>query len=179
MRAHPTPADDAPRPTLVIVVMGVAGAGKTTVGQRLAATLGWPFADADAYHSPENVARMRRGEGLTDAERQPWLATLAALIADHVARRAPLVLACSALRRTYRTTLAPASLGDAVRFVHLQVSAATLAERLATRPGHYAPPALLASQLATLEPPAPDEGVLTLDGEQPVEAIVAEIVERV
>lgn len=162
--------------TVVVVLMGVAGAGKTTVGRRLADVLGWTFADADAYHSPANVARMRRGEGLTDAERAPWLASLAALVADHVARCAPLVLACSALRRGYRATLAPVALGDAVRFAYLRVSPATLAARLATRPAHYAPPALLASQLETLEEPAPGEDVLTLDGEQPVDALVDAIV---
>lgn len=159
--------------TIVIVMMGVAGAGKTTVGERLAASLGWEFADADAFHSPENIARMQRGEGLTDEERAPWLAALAAAIADHVLRRAPLVLACSALRHTYRDTLAPASLGSAVRFAYLRVSRATLAQRLASRHGHYARPSLLESQLETLEEPTPDEGVLIVDGEQAVDTIVA------
>ena len=163
----------APAPPIVIVIMGVSGAGKTTVGERLASTLGWAFADADDYHSAENIARMRRGEGLTDAERAPWLHALAALIADHVARATPLVLACSALRRSYRATLAPDTLGTAVRFAHLQVSPETLAARLRARAGHYASGTLLASQLATLEPPGTDEGVLVLDGERTPEEIVA------
>ena len=153
--------------------MGVAGAGKTTVGERLASARGWPFADADDYHSAENVARMRRGEGLTDAQRAPWLRALAALIADHVTRGAPLVLACSALRRSYRSTLAPEALGSTVRFAHLRVSPETLAARLGARAGHYASGTLLASQLATLEPPDPDEDVLTLDGERTPDEIVA------
>ena len=161
--------------------MGPAGAGKTTVGERLAAALGWRFADADAFHSPENVARMRRGEPLTDADRAPWLAALRAHIADTLARdpRARgdrLVLACSALRRAYRDALVPSEVPlGAVRFVYLHVGRDELARRLAARRGHYMPPALLDSQLATLEEPAPDEGVVTVDAERPVDDVVAAV----
>jgi gluconokinase len=155
--------------TRVIVLMGVAGAGKTTVGLRLAESLGWAFADADAYHPTENVARMSRGEALTEAQRAPWLAALAALVTDHVRRDVPLVLACSALRRTYRDVLAPAT------FVYLRVSAPVLAQRLVARAGHFAPPALLESQLATLEPPDHEPETITVDGERPPDALVAEI----
>jgi gluconokinase len=161
----------------VIVLMGVAGAGKTTVGRALADALGWRFADADAFHTPESVARMHRGEPLDDAARQPWLDALRAHAADALARGERLVLACSALKRAYRDALVPADAPrGSVRFVHLRVSPAELAQRLATRTGHFAPPALLDSQLATLEPPAPDEDdALTVDGEQPVDAVVGRV----
>ncbi|MBV9881263.1 MAG: gluconokinase [Gemmatirosa sp.] len=167
--------DRAGRPA-VVVLMGVAGAGKTTVGQRLAASLGWSFADADAFHPPENVERMRRGAALTDDDRRPWLDALRAHVGAALARHEHLVLACSALRRVYREALVPAeATPDAVRFVHLAVSPAELARRLATRPGHFAPPALLGSQLATLEDPTPDEHVPVVDGELPVDAVVERI----
>jgi len=162
---------DAPS---VVVLMGPAGAGKTTLGERLAASLGWPFADADAYHPAANVAKMRRGEGLTDADRWPWLAALRELISTTLARGGRLVLACSALRRAYRDALVPPDAPPgAVRVVYLHVGRDELARRLATRVGHYAPPALLDSQLATLEEPAPEEGVAWLDAERPADAVVA------
>ncbi|HEU4630866.1 MAG TPA: gluconokinase [Gemmatimonadaceae bacterium] len=162
---------------LVIVVMGVAGAGKTTVGQRLAAALGWPFVDADDVHPPANVARMRAGLPLTDADRAPWLDALARLVAEAVAERRALVLACSALTRAYRRRLVPPGTAGAVRFVHLHATPALLAERLAGRPGHFFPPALLESQLDTLETPGAGEPapVLTLDAAASPDALVAEI----
>src|SRR5689334_16405247 len=116
--------------------MGPAGAGKTTVGERLAASLGWPFADADAFHPAANVEKMRRGEGLTDADRAPWLAALRDHIAATLAAGGHLVLACSALRRAYRDALLPADApAEAVRFAYLHVSRETLARRLARRRG--------------------------------------------
>jgi gluconokinase len=156
---------------MVIVVMGPAGAGKSLVGARLAAALGWPFHEGDAFHPPDNVARMRAGTPLGDAERGPWLAALAALVAGRVAEGAPAVLTCSALRRAYRRALVPPGApAGAVRFVYLRADAALLAARLAGRTGHFFAPALLASQLAALEPPgdgAPGDReagpVLTLD----------------
>jgi 6-phosphogluconate dehydrogenase len=162
---------------MVIVVMGPAGAGKTTVGRALATALGWTFADADDFHPPANVARMRAGQPLGDAERAPWLAALAAHVARCVAGGQGAVLACSALRQRYRAALVPPGTAHAVRFVYLHVDAAVLAERLAVRAGHFFAPALLASQLATLEPPGADEPapVLTLDGDQSPAAIVAAI----
>jgi gluconokinase len=162
-------------PPTVVVLMGVSGAGKTTVGERLAESLGWRFADADAFHPPENVERMRRGEGLTDAHRWPWLAALRARVRDALARREPLVLTCSALRRAYREALVPPEAGDAVRVAFLRVSRDELARRLAARVGHFMPPTLLDSQLATLEPPAADEGVVTVDAEGDVDAVVAAV----
>jgi gluconokinase len=167
----------------VVVVMGPAGAGKTTVGLARADALGWRFRDADDFHTPASVERMRRGEPLSDADRAPWLAALRAAIADDLARAARgepgAVLACSALKRAYRDALVPADARPHdVRFVYLDVSARTLQARLATRPGHFATGTLLASQLATLEEPAPTEDALTVDGEQPVDAVVAEVVRQ-
>lgn len=134
--------------------MGVAGAGKTTVGRELAQAIGWEFHDADEYHSPENIAKMHRGDALTDDDRLPWLATLRALIASIVRESRHAVLACSALKQSYRELLVSPDIPDvAVRFAYLDVPAAELELRLAHRPHHFAPPALLASQLATLEPP--------------------------
>jgi gluconokinase len=173
-----------PRPgAAVIVVMGPAGAGKTTVGRALADALGRHFYDADDFHDPANVARMRRGEALTDADRAPWLAALSGVIAREigdVSRGGPgAVLACSALRRAYREALMPRSAPPgAVRFVYLRAGPGTLEARLSTRRGHFAPPALLASQLATLEEPDTSEHALVVDAEQSVDRVVAEVRRR-
>src|SRR5688500_3541074 len=157
--------------------MGPSGAGKSTVGRRLADALGWPLHDGDDYHPPENVARMRAGVPLTDADRAPWLAALAALIAGAAAEGRPLLLACSALKRAYRAALVPAGAAGDVRFVYLHASPALLAERLAARRGHFFDPRLLASQLAALEEPGGDEAapVLVLDASADPDALVAEI----
>jgi gluconokinase len=137
----------------IIVLMGPAGAGKTTVGELLAQSLGWRFLDADAFHSPENVGRMRRGIGLTDADRAPWLHAMRNALRDLHARGESVVLACSALKERYRRALVPRGAAKDVRFVYLRVQEPVLRERLAHRSGHYAGPALLGSQLATLEEP--------------------------
>ena len=152
--------------------MGVAGSGKTTVGSALAAALGWRFVDADEHHTPESVAKMARGEPLTDADRWPWLDQLRAIIVAALAANEPLVLACSALKAAYRARLVG---GDAqrVRFVHLTGTPDVLRARIEGRAGHFMKPGMLASQLATLEPPA---DALTLDAARPVEALVADIV---
>lgn len=157
--------------------MGPAGAGKTTVGTALAAALGWPFVDGDDFHSSENRMRLSRGEALTDAERAPWLATLRGMIERAVEHGDSIVLACSALKRSYREALVPRGAREAgqVRFVYLDVSPDGLRARLRSRVGHFAPPVLLGSQLQTLEEPGPDEGVLTLEGEQPVAELVGRI----
>ena len=150
--------------------MGAAGSGKTVVGRALAAELGWPFADADDFHSAANVEKMRRGIGLTDADREPWLAAMHQAIARAAERREHLALACSALKERYRQTLR----GDVrgVRFVHLEADEATLARRLRDRQHHFAGPSLLASQLRDLEPPC---HALTVDATQPIDRIVAAI----
>lgn len=154
----------------VVIVMGVAGAGKTLVGSALARELGWAFYDADDFHSPENVAKMHAGIGLTDADRAPWLAKLRDLI-DHVIRDGrQAVLACSALKHSYRQTLTPEDApAGTVRFVFLDVPADVLHERLEHRAHHYAPPELLGSQLATLEPP---RDAIRVDGTLPPAEIV-------
>jgi carbohydrate kinase (thermoresistant glucokinase family) len=166
------------RAARAIVLMGVAGAGKTTVGERLAESLGWRFVDADAFHPPENVARMRRGEGLTDAHRWPWLAALRAHLRESLARGDHVVLACSALRRAYREALVPPELAADVRLVYLRVPRDELSRRLLARTDHFAPPELLDSQLATLEPPGDDEDVTTVDAGGGVEDVVAAVLER-
>lgn len=156
--------------------MGVSGAGKTAVGTALAQAIGWEFHDADDYHTPENIAKMHRGEGLTDEDRRPWLAALSALIADVARQQRHAVLACSALKQSYRDTLVSADVDpSAVRFAYLDVPIEVLRQRLTGRTHHFATPALLPSQLATLEVP---HDALRLDGTQPIDAIVGVIRER-
>ena len=135
---------------MVIVVMGVSGSGKTTVGSQLAQQLAWSFADADDYHAPASVEKMRNGIPLTDADRQGWLQALRSLIAEWITAEKNAVLACSALKKTYREYLC---VSDQVRFVYLKVSEDLLSERLLERRGHYMKRQMLESQLATLEEP--------------------------
>jgi gluconokinase len=152
---------------VVIVVMGAAGAGKSTVGHALADALGWRFVEGDDYHSVAAVAKMRSGTALDDADRRPWLAALHDIIATAIDRREARVVACSALHQRYREVLR----GDLprVRFVYLRAGERTLRERLSARAGHFAGPALVASQLAELEEP---DDALTIDASRPVAAIV-------
>jgi gluconokinase len=153
--------------------MGVSGCGKSTVGQRLAQQIDATFLDADDFHPPANVERMRAGIALTDAERAPWLDALAVRLVSAGAADESVVLACSALKRSYRDALRKGA--PALTLVHLSGSPALLAERIGARPGHYMPPTLLPSQLATLEPPGADEQAITLDVAATTEALVAEI----
>ena len=155
---------------LAVVVMGVCGCGKSTVGERLARELGALFIEGDAFHPPANVARMAAGIALTDADRQGWLEALAAQMA--AARRAgrSVVLACSALKRRYRDVLRQGA--PDLRVVHLHGGREMLAARLAARQGHYMPASLLDSQLVTLEAPGPDERAITLDAGAPTDALV-------
>ena len=157
----------------VIVVMGVSGAGKTRIGRALAEAIGWAFVDADEYHSPENKAKMHRGEGLSDADREPWLAEVRAALVSELQSGHHVVLACSALRQRYRDELHPPRVpADTVQFVFLNVPREVLAERLRTRKGHFATITLLDSQLATLEPP---REALWVDGTRTPSDIVATI----
>jgi len=158
---------------LTVVVMGVSGCGKSTVGRSLADELGATFLDADDFHPPANVERMRSGIALTDAERAGWLDALAARLAQARTAQEPVVLACSALKRSYRDALRRGA--PALTLVHLTGSPALLAERITARSGHYMPPTLLPSQLATLETPADDEGAITLDVAAPTDDLIAVI----
>lgn len=151
----------------VLVVMGVSGAGKSTVGSALAASLGWRFEDADSYHSPANVAKMAAGLALTDEDRAEWLVTLRPLVDRALADGAGLVLACSALRERYRAALGLDRSG--VGLVHLVAPPDVLTARLMTRANHFMPAALLDSQLLTLEAPT---HALALDATCPVTELV-------
>jgi gluconokinase len=137
----------------VVVVMGVAGTGKTTVGGMLAEALGVPYAEADDFHPPENVAKMTAGEPLDDTDRAPWLDAIGKWAAERTGRGG--VVSCSALKRSYRDRLRAAAPG--ISFVHLTGERALIADRMARRTDHFMPPALLDSQFATLEPLQPDE----------------------
>lgn len=154
---------------MVILLMGVTGAGKTTVGRALAADLQWKFADADSYHSAANVAKMRAGIALTDADREPWLASLHRAISGWLRAGENVVLACSALKAAYRQRLLTA---PAVKLIYLRAGRELVAARLAQRKNHYMNPALVDSQFATLEEPL---DALTVDASLPTEQIVAEI----
>ncbi|MET8547314.1 gluconokinase [Micromonospora zamorensis] len=163
------------QPTRHVVVMGVSGAGKTTVARGISAATGLAFAEADEFHSPANVARMRSGVPLDDTTRWPWLRDIAAWIADRGAEGRSTVLACSALKRSYRDVLRQGTLR--LDFVHLAGSAEVIRARMARREGHYMPASLLESQLATLEPAEPDESVLVLDVALTPDALVAAAVD--
>ncbi len=154
-----------------VVVMGVSGCGKSTVGRGLAAVLGVHYVEGDELHPPENVERMAAGIPLTDADRHGWLQAVAGQLSHATAQSAGVVVSCSALKRSYRDLLRAAA--PDVRFVHLQGSPALLAQRLSGRTGHYMPASLLQSQLDTLEPPGADEGAITLDIGQEPPALVA------
>jgi gluconokinase len=141
--------------------MGVCGSGKSTVGAALASHLNATFLEGDEFHPPANVARMAAGIALTDSDRQGWLQALGARLGAARREGQAVVLSCSALKRSYRDTLRQQA-GD-LALVYLAGTPELLAQRLAGRSGHYMPPSLLASQLATLEPPQADEHALTLD----------------
>jgi gluconokinase len=157
----------------VVVVMGVAGSGKTVVGRLLASHLGYEFFDADDFHPPENVALMRQGIPLDDEKRRPWLDRLACLIDTAIGERRGMVLACSALKRSYRDRLGTGK--PHVRLVHLDGTEQLLRERLEQRTGHFMPASLLASQCALLERPSDDERPIRVDISSSPETIVREI----
>ena len=159
----------------VLVVMGVSGSGKSTVGTRLAQRLGWSFMEGDELHPPANVAKMKHGEPLTDADRAPWLDAVADWIDGWLRAGVGGVITCSALKRAYRTRLAAGR--RQLAFVYLAGDRSTLGARMANRRGHFMPPSLLASQLATLEEPGPEEPVIAVDIQQSVEAQVEAVVE--
>src|SRR5262245_19802720 len=158
---------------MVVVLMGVSGSGKTTVGKILAGRLGWTFVEADDYHPAANVEKMHRGEPLTDEDRRPWLAALRLTIDRACGRGENVVLACSALKHAYQDYLEqhePAC----VRYVYLHGSEELIRQRMAARKGHFMNPALLHSQFETLEPPV-EPGAIEVDIAPPPEVIAAEI----
>lgn len=157
-----------------VLVMGVAGAGKSTVGGRLAADLGWAFVDGDDLHSAANVAKMAAGVPLTDADRAPWLAAIGDRVDGWAASGTPGVVASSALKRAYRDGLRAGR--PQVELVYLGGERDILAARLAQRTGHFMPPGLLDSQLATLEAPAADERPIAVDISLPLERQVADVI---
>jgi gluconokinase len=150
-----------------IVVMGVAGSGKSTLGLPLAQALGCPMVEGDEYHSAENREKMRRGVALTDADRGPWLARLGELMAAH---EGDLVLSCSALKRAYRDALR--SRVEGLLFVYVDIDEATATARVGTRTGHFFPGALVSAQFAALEPPVGEAGVCTVSALLSTEAQV-------
>ena len=157
-----------------LVVMGVSGSGKSTIAERLAARLGWTYADGDDFHPQANVAKMSAGQPLTDDDRWPWLQAIADEI-DRVARAGGhLVVACSALKRAYRDILVHGR--DDIGIVYLHGDRELISERMNKRKGHFMPPGLLDSQFNTLQPPSPDENPITVSIDAPIDAIVDAIV---
>jgi gluconokinase len=164
MAAHPA--------THIIVVMGVTGSGKTTVARGISSAMGWLFREGDKFHSPENVAKMAAGVPLDDEDRWPWLKAIGAWIDDRVAAGSSAVVTCSALKRTYRDLLCDGR--PEVRFCELDAVESVIAERVAARQGHYMPPSLVPSQLAALEPLAPDEPGVHVSTQRTPEQTIAE-----
>jgi carbohydrate kinase (thermoresistant glucokinase family) len=158
---------------MIVVVMGVCGCGKTTVGEELARRLGADFAEGDSFHPPANVEKMRGGTPLDDDDRWPWLRAIAAAIDAARAEGRHLVVACSALKQAYRDVL----MGDRPDcwLVYLRGDAELITERMAARPQHFMPASLLPSQLATLEPPAPAANVIAVDIDAAPETLVAQV----
>jgi len=157
---------------MIVIVAGVSGSGKSTVGAMLAGRLGWRFADADTFHSAANIAKMRAGIPLSDEDRWPWLKAISAWMDELIARGEQAVLACSALKRSYRDLL----LGGhpSARMIFLAVDREVLAKRLAARHGHFFPGQLLDSQFAALEPPQPGERVVSVaEAAEPAETVAS------
>lgn len=169
---QPSVANAASSEPVIVVIMGVSGSGKSSLGVALARAQGWDFLEGDDLHPPANLAKMRAGIALDEADRAPWLAAIAAWIARQRRAGRPGVVACSALRHRYRDRLRQA--GGRLRFVYLQVARDELVRRLHART-HFMPPALLDSQLATLEPPTPAEQALYVPGSASIEAALAQV----
>jgi gluconokinase len=166
----PDPAAAPAGPPPAIVVMGVSGSGKTSIGEGVAARLGVPLLEGDQFHPKANIEKMSSGTPLTDDDRWPWLDAIAGAMRD---AENGVVVTCSALRRVYRDRLR-ARAGRPVLFVFLDGSKETIAARLADRKGHFMPPSLLQSQFATLEPPGADEpGIVRVSIDPPVDAVIA------
>lgn len=160
----------------VLIVMGVSGCGKSTVGQALGDALGWDFRDGDAFHPPSNVAKMKSGAPLTDDDRWPWLDAISHFIDETRAKGGHAIIACSALKRAYRDRLKGAR--PDVTFVHLAGSKALIEARMAARQNHFMPLGLLDSQFATLEPPGEAEGAVIVSVAGAPDAIVHDVLTR-
>jgi len=158
----------------VLVVMGVSGSGKSTVAAMVAEQLGWDFAEGDAMHPQVNVDKMHAGTPLTDEDRWPWLDVIATWIRDHLDAGTPGVVTCSALKRSYRDVLR----APGVVFVHVAGDGSLIEDRMSQRSGHFMPTSLLASQLATLEPPQADEAHVTIAADRTPEEESAEVIAR-
>ena len=158
----------------VLIVMGVSGCGKSTVGQALSDHLGWEFRDGDAFHPPANVAKMKSGAPLTDEDRWPWLDAITHFIEEKRAAQGHAIIACSALKRVYRERL-KGVYGD-VTFVHLAGNRDLIEARMAARKNHFMPLGLLDSQFATLEPPSSDEPAIVVSVAGTPETIVADVI---
>ncbi len=163
----------AARPA-ALIIMGVAGSGKSTTAAQLSERLGWSFRDADSFHPPANIDKMSRGEPLSDEDRWPWLEAIGAWIDDHLARGESTVATCSALKRSYRDALVGRR--PQAHLVHLVGSPDLIAGRMSARLGHFMPLGLLDSQFATLEHPGPDERVLSIPVTLPPDDVVTAIV---
>ncbi|RVW05434.1 gluconokinase [Rhodococcus xishaensis] len=156
----------------VLVVMGVSGSGKSTIAGVIAGALGWDLQEGDTLHPPASVAKMESGQPLTDEDRWPWLERIAEWIREHTDNGLPGIITCSALKRSYRDVLR----GDHVVFVHLNGTREQIAGRLTTRLDHFMPASLLDTQIATLEPPDPDEDAIVVDVGDPPSQLAAEII---
>ncbi|HIW63865.1 MAG TPA: gluconokinase [Candidatus Stackebrandtia excrementipullorum] len=161
---------------LAIIVTGVSGSGKTTIGRLLAERLGWLFADADDFHPDSNVEKLTRQQPLTDADREPWLAALCHWLDEQHERERDVVLACSALKRRYRDRLRKDR--PHTRFVYLHGARDVIARRLTHREGHFMRAHMLEGQISDLEPPQADEGVITVDVDATPDQIVDEILSK-
>lgn len=168
-----SPAEIQPGQAVVVVLMGVTGVGKSTIGGLLARDLGWAFEDADAFHPPRNVEKMRSGVPLTDADRLPWLRAMRRMIVSRLEAGESCVVACSALRESYRKELHHGD--ERVLFVHLVAPAEVIRRRMHARTGHFMPPTLLDSQIDTLEVPP---YAVTVEADGPPRAIVRAIRKR-
>jgi gluconokinase/6-phosphogluconolactonase len=159
-----------------LVIMGVSGSGKSTIGEALSQRLGWHYEDGDSFHPPANVAKMSAGQPLTDEDRWPWLKAIAAEIERCRQAGEHIIIACSALKKAYRDILVHGR--NDIRMVYLNGSHALVADRLGHRKGHFMPPGLLDSQFATLEPPSPEERPITVSIDAPIEVIVDRVLEQ-
>jgi gluconokinase len=168
--------DDTSETPCALIVMGVSGSGKSTIGEKLAQRLGWNYEDGDKFHPASNVAKMSAGQPLTDEDRWPWLQAIANEIDRVCDAGQHIVIACSALKRAYRDVLMHGR-GD-VRIIYLKGTEELIANRLALRKGHFMPPGLLSSQFKTLEPPDASENPVTASIDAPVETIVDDIIHQ-